>query len=1247
GIAYQENASTANVTYNGSIDKTNNAASAVDIGSKTGGTTTFSGAINASTTTANAINLASNTGGTVTFRGGLVVSTTSGIGFNATGSGATVNVCDENPCVPAATGALVNTLTSTTGTALNVANTTIGANKLEFRSISSNGGSDNGIILNNTGTTAGLTVSGNGGSCTSAATCTGGAIQNKTGVDGSTTQGSGIFLNNTSGVSLDRMQLNNFDNFAIRGTAVIGFSLSNSNINGVNGNNGAFDEGSVSFDGLTGSAAINSCNISGAWEDNVRVLNASGTLNRLNVTNTTIGLNSLNDGNNGIGLEATGASTILNATISGGTFTGTRADWINATTQTNSTMDIDVLNNTFSNNHTNSGSAGVRVIVASNGNTTYNISGNTLRDSKGSAIFANAANTAAILAGRIENNTIGVVAVPNSGSSEASGIALESNGGGDHTSLVNNNTIRQYNNHAIAMTLGTTLGNPTNINFTITGNTATNPGTVNNDFNAIHLNNGTAPGENFTSCVDVGGAGVLANDVDQGADGATAQLPNTADIRLRQRQSTTVRLPGYSGANNNDAAVQAYLRGRNITRVDPDGAAASNTVPTGGGFIGGAVCTQPPAAPETKITFGSDALVERINSASAQETATLANTDSVTSRPFISSPQPQTVAATTKSAGQAPVASAVVVESGLSYAPKAKPKPGGPPTGDGLPTQPVIVGDNLTWNVGTLPAGQSVTITFQVTVDNPFTGGMPQVSNQGTVTADGGINLLTDDPSVGGMNDPTVTLVTVPPDLFVRDARVAEPVAGSTSMLFTLALSTPAPTGGIVVNLSTANGSATGGTCVGGADYESVTGGTATFAVGEQIKTFPVTVCSDATVEGDETLFLNVNTAPGAVIVDGQGLGTITANVAGTTLISELRTSGPGGAGDDFVEIYNNTDTPFTVPAGDYGLFKRGASCDALPVLIGTIPAATVIPQRGHYLFVGSTYSLANYGGIGAAAGNATLTTDIESDFNVGLFATVDPLQVSTANRLDAVGFGFSTSGICALLLEGTTLTPAEGSTSQYSFVREFKLFNNDVPTPTDGNDNAADFTLVSTTPLTAVGQNAPTLGAPGPENLAGPNLKKYSQVGAQLIDPLVSQTVAPNRVRDTTPDIPNNSTLGTLASRRTFTNNTGAPITRLRFRIYDITTFPSPVGTADLRVRTSTNATVTVTGGGMLTALATTLETPPLQPSSGGLNSSLAAGTVTLGTPLANGASIHLNFLFGVQQSGSFRVFVFVEAVP
>jgi Bacterial Ig domain/Calx-beta domain len=712
-----------------------------------------------------------------------------------------------------------------------------------------------------------------------------------------------------------------------------------------------------------------------------------------------------------------------------------------------------------------------------------------------------------------------------------------------------------------------------------------------------------------------------------------------ADYRLNELAGTTFTYEGAGTGAVTPAQVQAANPGGGGTASITGGIVNNNNTD----------CATPatPAAPVVPPTPPASAIAASKNgvgSVGDQDAAVnsgASSTDSITSRPFISSPRPQQPAV---QVNPATTTAQVVLKPRSAPAPApalVKPPKGGGGSGQ-LASPPVIVGNNLNWNVGTLPAGQSVTITFQVTVNTPppsFT----QVSNQGTVTADGGISVLTDDPDVVGANQPTVTLVTAPPDLFVRDARVAEPASGSTSMLFTLALSSPAPTGGITVNLSTANGTATGGTCVAGDDYESVTGGATTFAVGEQIKTFPVTVCSDATVEGDETLFLNVNSAPGATISDGQGLGTITANVAGATLISELRTSGPAGLGDDFVEIYNNTDTPHTVPVGGYGLFKMGADCNAVPVLVGTIPAGTVIPQRGHYLFVGSTYSLGAY-----AAGNATLTTDIESDANVGLFATVDPLSISTANRLDAVGFIGSAGGICDVLREGTALPLASGSTSQYSFVREFTLFSNDVPTPTDDNDNAGDFTVISTTPSTPVGSTAaPRLGAPGPENLAGPNLKKYSQVGVQLIDPMVSSTVAPNRVRDTTPDPGNNSTLGTLASRRTFTNNTGAPITRLRFRVYDITTFPSPVGTADLRVRTSTNATVTVTGVGSVTALATTLETPPLQPNSGGLNSSLAAGTVTLGTPLAAGASIHINFLFGVQQGGSFRVFVFVEAVP
>jgi hypothetical protein len=66
-----------------------------------------------------------------------------------------------------------------------------------------------------------------------------------------------------------------------------------------------------------------------------------------------------------------------------------------------------------------------------------------------------------------------------------------------------------------------------------------------------------------------------------------------------------------------------------------------------------------------------------------------------------------------------------------------------------------------------------------------------------------------------------------------------------------------------------------------------------------------------------------------------------------------------------------------------------------------------------------------------------------------------------------------------------------------------------------------------------------------------------------------------------------------------------------------------------------------------MVNAQGTTVEEPPAQPNGGGLNSTLSAGTVTMMTPIANGASINLQFLFGVQQGGSFRAFVIVEALP
>ena len=65
---------------------------------------------------------------------------------------------------------------------------------------------------------------------------------------------------------------------------------------------------------------------------------------------------------------------------------------------------------------------------------------------------------------------------------------------------------------------------------------------------------------------------------------------------------------------------------------------------------------------------------------------------------------------------------------------------------------------NLT--IATLQAGKSVTIQFRATVTGSIA--VPQVANQGQVTAAGGISLLTDDPATGAPGDATLTPICLP-----------------------------------------------------------------------------------------------------------------------------------------------------------------------------------------------------------------------------------------------------------------------------------------------------------------------------------------------------------------------------------------------------------------------------------------------------------------------------------------------------
>jgi hypothetical protein len=547
GIAFNETGSSANVTYNGTIRQTN-AANAVSINAKTGDTTTFAGTITATTTTANAINLTGNTGGTINFAGGLNLTTTSGTGFNATGGG-TVNATQNNTSI-------VNTISGTTGIALNIANTTIGASNLTFRSISAGtaaGSTGVGISLDTTGSSGGLHVVGDG-TTTLFGNSSGGTIQHKTGADFSTTSGIGIYLNNTTDVQLANMTLHDFDNFGIFGLGVTGFKLANSTINGANGNSTMpampptmptivqpDGEGSIYFGnvivnggtttfsgGLSGTASITSSSISGGAARNVSIIDGGGAPLHLTIDNTTFGLTqNLAGGTQSLIVEARNAGTAAHVTVTRSTFTGALGDLVNFTGQAGTTMDVIFggvgLGNTLANTHPGVPIGGGGMTLATNGAMRFNVSNNTFSGADGSAITIQMANAATSLDGTFDSNTIGTSGVAGSGSRTGNGIFTSF--AGTVTLAITNNTIQQYNGNAGIFADNTGGSYPVNI--TITGNTVRQPGP--NAFAGLALTNG-APGSTDTTNVFAKISGndfstgdpANANDIIVGASGSAA-----------------------------------------------------------------------------------------------------------------------------------------------------------------------------------------------------------------------------------------------------------------------------------------------------------------------------------------------------------------------------------------------------------------------------------------------------------------------------------------------------------------------------------------------------------------------------------------------------------------------------------------------------------------------------------------------------------------------------------------------------
>jgi probable HAF family extracellular repeat protein len=188
-------------------------------------------------------------------------------------------------------------------------------------------------------------------------------------------------------------------------------------------------------------------------------------------------------------------------------------------------------------------------------------------------------------------------------------------------------------------------------------------------------------------------------------------------------------------------------------------------------------------------------------------------------------------------------------------------------------------------------SSQTVTVTY-TTANGNATAGTDYLADSGTVTFVPGqttatISLLVNGDRVGEANEtflvnlsqPTgsamvgdgqgvVTIVDDEPRVRINDVSRNEGHSHTTSFVFTVTLS-PASDMSASVNFATADGSARVVE-----DYDARSGVLA-FNPGETSKTIAVQVRGDKKSESEETFYVNLSAAQGALLAKGQGIGVI------------------------------------------------------------------------------------------------------------------------------------------------------------------------------------------------------------------------------------------------------------------------------------------------------------------------------------------------------------------------------------
>jgi hypothetical protein len=252
-----------------------------------------------------------------------------------------------------------------------------------------------------------------------------------------------------------------------------------------------------------------------------------------------------------------------------------------------------------------------------------------------------------------------------------------------------------------------------------------------------------------------------------------------------------------------------------------------------------------------------------------------------------------------------------------------------------LPPQPAHAQGPVI-NIGDLPPGKVVTITFRAGITTSLSAGATQVCNQATISGTNFAAIVTNDPTTPAANDPTCTPLDLPAVSIAAGATPSE--SGPTNGSFIISLDNPAPGGGLTIayNLTGSTASPADYGLAAGTNVTNLTAANFTITTGAISATILIVPVDDPVDDDGETVQFNLAAGSGyqlgapatanQTIADNDTRGVTVTESGGSTDVIE------GGATDTYTVQLN------TIPTATVTLsFNTGTQLDAITGL--TFPA--------------------------------------------------------------------------------------------------------------------------------------------------------------------------------------------------------------------------------------------------------------------------------------------------------------------